>query len=275
MKRNLAKHQSEQSDSGSDTNSANAEDDYMSGTFLENEPSPDTSSYRLSRIKRQNSTYHQGTKKSKLVERQEELDAGLNQELSSDNKGFRMMQRMGYQQGQVLGSRGEGLAEPVAVQLKNDKLGLGSKVVTTQRFVSIKEKRELEHDMKRKQSHFREAMSDRYSGARLASDLQIARSTCMDMDEKNGIPRTEFWPSEKPEGNLHLDPGVKAPKEPSAELDAAQLQFESQPDSEKLAVLTYYLRTKYHYCQWCSIQFENEQDMDQNCPGDCRIDHED
>lgn len=39
---------------------------------------------------------------------------------------MKLMQKMGWQPGQVLGKRGEGYAEPIAVQVKIDRRGLSS-----------------------------------------------------------------------------------------------------------------------------------------------------
>ena len=44
----------------------------------------------------------------------------------SGGVGMKLMQKMGWQPGQVLGRRGEGYAEPIAVQVKIDRKGLSS-----------------------------------------------------------------------------------------------------------------------------------------------------
>jgi len=36
-----------------------------------------------------------------------------------------------------------------------------------------------------------------------------------------------------------------------------------------------YLRSKYHYCYYCSITFNDKGDMDANCPGQTEEDHAD
>lgn len=43
--------------------------------------------------------------------------------------------------------------------------------------------------------------------------------------------------------------------------------------SEKLEMLTDYLRTTYCYCHWCGIKYENADDMQTNCPGQTKDDH--
>lgn len=36
---------------------------------------------------------------------------------------------------------------------------------------------------------------------------------------------------------------------------------------EKLEMLTLYLRKAYLYCIWCGYTFEDEKDLQQDCPG--------
>ncbi len=60
---------------------------------------------------------------------------GLEKRLDSSNKGFAMLQRMGYKAGEGLGKReeeggaGKGRLEPIAVEVKADRGGLGREAV--------------------------------------------------------------------------------------------------------------------------------------------------
>ena len=44
---------------------------------------------------------------------------------------------------------------------------------------------------------------------------------------------------------------------------------------EKLNLLLTYIRLEHFYCLYCGISYENQEDMDQNCPGISRDDHDD
>lgn len=53
---------------------------------------------------------------------------------------------------------------------------------------------------------------------------------------------------------------------------------EEEPEDiteEKLNNIITYLRAKYLYCVYCAITGENETDLETNCPGPNREDHED
>lgn len=57
---------------------------------------------------------------------EESREAGLAERLGPSNKGFGMLMRMGYREGEGLGREGEGRTEPVGVQVRRGKEGLGS-----------------------------------------------------------------------------------------------------------------------------------------------------
>lgn len=48
----------------------------------------------------------------------------------------------------------------------------------------------------------------------------------------------------------------------------------AEETSEKLIALTNYLRQQHQFCVWCGIKFENDEDMQINCPGPTAEAHE-
>lgn len=43
--------------------------------------------------------------------------------------------------------------------------------------------------------------------------------------------------------------------------------------SEKLEMLSTYLRTTYCYCHWCGVHYTDIDDLESNCPGSTKDDH--
>lgn len=43
---------------------------------------------------------------------------------------------------------------------------------------------------------------------------------------------------------------------------------------DRLNLVLAYLRDKHVYCFWCGIQYQDEQDMKQQCPGSEEEDHD-
>lgn len=63
------------------------------------------------------------------LERREE---GLSAAISSDNKGFAMLAKMGYKQGDAIGRSSTGIVEPIPIQVKSGRAGLGREAAIKQ-----------------------------------------------------------------------------------------------------------------------------------------------
>lgn len=59
-------------------------------------------------------------------------DEGLGEALSSNNKGFAMLAKMGYKQGDAIGKSAQGIIEPITIQIKSDRGGLGREAALRQ-----------------------------------------------------------------------------------------------------------------------------------------------
>ncbi|KAG8742311.1 hypothetical protein FRC10_001669 [Ceratobasidium sp. 414] len=55
-------------------------------------------------------------------------------------------------------------------------------------------------------------------------------------------------------------------------VDAAREHLQKNVQ-ERLAGLVEYLRSKYFYCFWCGASYDNQEDLEQNCPGLDEDDH--
>ncbi len=54
---------------------------------------------------------------------------------------------------------------------------------------------------------------------------------------------------------------------------ASVLDFIEQPFTDKLIELLDLLRYEHYYCFYCGIKYENERDLQSNCPGFFEEDH--
>lgn len=55
--------------------------------------------------------------------------------------------------------------------------------------------------------------------------------------------------------------------------DAPDDEIDEYEASEKLEMITTYLRTAYYYCHWCGVHYQDGDDMETNCPGSTKDDH--
>lgn len=200
------------------------------------------------------------------------LQEGLNTSINSSNKGFAMLQKMGYKEGQALGKSGEsGIKVPITVQVKNDRGGLG-------RDAAIKEIQEYRAQARLKRlknneenqitpEEYRRQMALKSQTKQVDFDLIKAQKACerLDRDLNVAYPIMKwFWP----ENRLPVESDEEEDDD-----DEKESEVEKYDNAEKLEMLTRYLRSCYFYCIYCGTKYENAADFQTNCPGTNRDDH--
>lgn len=104
---------------------------------------------------------------------------GLNSEIGADNKGFKILEKMGFKPGERLGKRAGScgaLREPIPIELKRGRGCLGQKT----KFIERKKEVEALADV----GSFRERLQNTSVAYRTKSDLKKAQSVCQILDEK-------------------------------------------------------------------------------------------
>ncbi|XP_011306516.1 G patch domain-containing protein 11 [Fopius arisanus] len=202
-------------------------------------------------------------KSAKAIE-QERREEGLASAIASSNKGFKMLMKMGYKPGQGIGKTESGRTEPIPVDLKTNRLGLG-KSEKRKSTKSINPTAKLET---LKTEDFRNRISTKKSEQLTVGDLLKSQKVCEVLDVKENLSEpkeTWFWPEVKKEN--------KSDEEVEAEEDDEEPEETVLLTSEKLEIITKYLRDKYFYCIWCGATYGNDEDLKDNCPGSTRDSH--
>lgn len=107
----------------------------------------------------------------------ERRDEGLSAAIPSNNKGFAMLAKMGYKQGDAIGRTNQGIVEPIGIQIKSDRGGLGRDAALKQlneRRADIRRKRLLEQSRNKTEvstEEFRRRMTQKANERQLESDL--------------------------------------------------------------------------------------------------------
>lgn len=231
-----------------------------------------------------------------------------------DNVGFRMLQKMGYKPGTALGkevaepvkpteemdggsrkgpekdSLGRLLA-PIPVQILPKSIGLGvqTEVKKREREFSAAEERK-----KRKvEREFKDIKRREFEEKKCRGEVAAMRREVETLDETAGKERSEFWP-ELPV--VAPDDEVPKAKDPAEELHRTALSNEEIlaldevdgnnqeidgpqpfPDLDPFTQreqLIDYLRGTYHFCHYCGVRYETEEEMAAECPGEEAEDHE-
>ncbi|XP_044265718.1 G patch domain-containing protein 11 [Tribolium madens] len=254
---------------------SDSEDDYMSDKLLmkcDADVRPGLVFNRTTKRK-----YELEKKKQELLakkpknskEREEELrQQGLNTAISNDNKGFKLLEKMGFKQGQGLGKSQSGITEPIKIEFKSGKSGVGLENHFKEKVT--KKKLYKEETLEKKMDAFHTNIKNKQAQKLLCKDFVKAQRACEDLDlRKNTVePIQEFyWTRET----------IK--KKRSVEDEEEEEQFNEEFDSycteENLSELIHYLRSLHLYCMFCAFVATDEDDLKTNCPGPNRSDHDD
>ncbi|CAB0010613.1 unnamed protein product [Nesidiocoris tenuis] len=132
------------------------EPDYMSDAFLTEAVTQDVRPGLLHSHKQKRE--HELWKKKEIIEERKiakpsgQLEAevredGLQKPIPQDNKGFAMLAKMGFNPAKGLGKHGQGRMDPIGIDLKTDKQGLGRKAAVKE-ILEMKRKMLEEHKKK-------------------------------------------------------------------------------------------------------------------------------
>uniref|UniRef100_A0A8C5NZX2 G patch domain-containing protein 11 n=1 Tax=Jaculus jaculus TaxID=51337 RepID=A0A8C5NZX2_JACJA len=219
------------------------EEDYMSDSFInvQEDIRPGIPMLRQIREahrkeKKQQEANLKSRQKSLKEEERERRDIGLKNALGCENKGFALLQKMGYKSGQALGKSGGGIVEPIPLHVKTED--------------------------------FRMRLKNKQDEMRLEGDLRRSQRACQQLDAQKNIqvPR-EAWYWLRPEEEAEEE-------EEEKEQDDDEYPGEDLSVLEKLQILTSYLREEHLYCIWCGTAYEDKDDLSSNCPGPTSADHD-
>ncbi|XP_070772374.1 G patch domain-containing protein 11 isoform X1 [Enoplosus armatus] len=255
------------------------EEDYMSDAFLTKiqDVKPGVSMVRrvkeaMKKETQQKETNIKNRQKTFKEQEKESREAALQNSISNENKGFALLQKMGYKAGQGLGKKGAGRVDPIPLNVKTGRGGIGMEEVKKR-----KAEEELEHyqqKVRAKQQNETKSLEDFRSRVRtereerkIEGDLRRSQRACEQLDSQKGItvPREDwYWP--KAVETDDEEDGLKEEEEEEEE--------EEDISFDKLQILTSYLRGIHFYCIWCGTTYNDEDDLCANCPGDTAADHE-
>lgn len=200
---------------------------------------------------------------------------GLRSALGSENKGFALLQKMGYRSGQALGKSGDGIVEPIPLNVKTGKSGLGHEALqkrrAEERLESYRKRVRLQSQASEHAAQqFRMRLRTKQDEMKLEGDLRRSQRACQQLDGQKEVqvPR-EPWYWLRPEDEAQEE-AEEEEKEDEDEVQGDELSL-----LDKLRILTAYLRQEHLYCIWCGTAYEDQEDLMANCPGPTSADHED
>lgn len=257
---------------------SDSEDDYMSFKVLVDCPEDVRPGLLVNREKRKLDMFKKkidsGNKRQKTrteLER-ENREIGLNTAIATDNKGFQMLEKMGYKSGDSLGKSRSGLKEPIDIVLRQGTSGVGRE--SHIKDVLSKKQQQKIKNLKHYETQFRLANKERKNLSQIRKDFFKAQKVCEELDFRSKIKdpvEDFFWTKETIKKRRKIDKECLDDTDSSDEDD----EFEQYITEENLFAIIDYIRSKHLYCLYCVITGIDMEDLKENCPGPYRMDHDD
>ncbi|XP_073647792.1 G patch domain-containing protein 11 isoform X4 [Tursiops truncatus] len=174
------------------------EEDYMSDSFINVQEDIRPGLPMLRQIReahrkeeKQQEANLKNKRKSLKEEEQERRDIGLKNALGCENKGFALLQKMGYKSGQALGKSGDGIVEPIPLNVKTGKSGIGHEALlkrkAEEKLESYRRKIHMKKEVEeRAAEQFRMRLKNKQDEMKLEGDLRRSQRACQQLDTQKG-----------------------------------------------------------------------------------------
>lgn len=185
----------------------------------------------------------------KVKKEAEQRQEGLAAAIPSSNIGFKMLQQMGYKPGLALGKRGQGATEPINVDLKVNRTGLGrDRVVAEERVLKAKVKALVQEKKRLKVDELREGFQERRRGTwqsrKLISDYRKAHTALLQLEERalgSAVGRSKETLQEEEESEKEKE------KDGDADDEAEEEEEVITEEVSMLSLLHYVSLSKYFF----------------------------
>jgi len=195
-------------------------------------------------------------------------EEGLAKQIEPTNKGFLLLQKMGYKTGKGLGKQESGIVEPLNVHIKRDRSGLGEIEE------KIAKKSKQVKNVEVLQSDFKQRMAQKFALNKVKSLTRKCIFIAQQMDEDMNI-KSPYAPKPKPkEPEDEKSSQYRKRRDEEEHDDEDDESISEQQLLEKYNAVLQYLRETHLYCIFCSEVFENDEDLALRCPGMYEEDHE-
>jgi len=201
------------------------------------------------------------------------IEDGLSKAIPEDNIGYKLLQKMGFQDGSGLGKNSQGTSEPLPLFIKRGRYGLGEKREREDmdKIERIVKKPRIEKIMV---SEYKSRVNKKFSTKKSIERIRdIVSKVCPNLDETYDIKENELLIPFKP--YMKEDPELNETKEGENSMSLTEY-IESIDEEEReniLISLLEYLRSTHFYCFFCGTKYTDKDDLEGNCPGESEDKH--
>ncbi|GMN55912.1 hypothetical protein TIFTF001_025043 [Ficus carica] len=188
----------------------------------------------------------------KQIEEDEQTLAKTEAPIPQSNIGFKLLKRMGYTPGSALGKEGSGRAEPVGLEIRRSRAGIGREDPRKEKI----RREEAEAEMKRRNEKalmedFGSRQKSQWRNRRVVVNFEKAKAALDQLENRE----------------------VLVPKKSEDEEEVEEEEEEEEITAEDLLEILMKLRDEHRYCLFCGFQYESMEALLANCPGTDEDDH--
>ncbi|XP_073386008.1 uncharacterized protein [Physcomitrium patens] len=208
----------------------------------------------------------------KVKKEAEQRQEGLVAAIPSSNIGFKMLQQMGYKPGNALGKSGQGATEPISVNVKVNRTGLGrDRVVAEEKVLKAKVKALVQEKKRKKVDELREGFEERRRGTwqsrKLISDYRKAYTALLQLEEQSSGSAEGVLKVNMQEAKGAVEKKEEKKKQKDEDADEEEEEEEEVITEEMLQETLARLREVFNYCLYCGFQYESREQLRNDCPG--------
>ncbi|XP_057783344.1 uncharacterized protein LOC131001115 [Salvia miltiorrhiza] len=174
--------------------------------------------------------------------------------IPQSNIGFKLLKQMGYTPGSALGKEGSGRAEPVSLEIRRGRAGIGTEDPEVAKMRRERAKYEMN---KRKESELMEIFGshqkERWKGRRVIVNFRKADATLAQLENREVV--------------------VEKKEENDEEKEGEEEEEEEEITEEDLLNILLKLRNEFKYCLFCGCQYDTMEALESECPGINEDDH--
>ncbi|XP_016498963.1 uncharacterized protein LOC107817618 [Nicotiana tabacum] len=188
-------------------------------------------------------------REKKQIEEDQKTLVNLESAIPETNIGFKMLKQMGYTPGSALGKEGSGMSEPVGLEIRRGRAGIGKEDDKVEKMRREMEK--ADRDRRREvelMETFESHLKERWKEKRIVSNFHKAEAVLAQLENREVV------------------------EEKKEEEDEEKEEEELITEEDLLNTLMK-LRDEYHYCLFCGCQYESTEALLSNCPGVAEEDH--
>ncbi|XP_054777669.1 uncharacterized protein LOC129285792 isoform X2 [Prosopis cineraria] len=190
-------------------------------------------------------------RQKKQQEEDEQTLAKVETPIPQSNIGFKLLKQMGYTPGSAIGKVGSGRAEPVGIDIRRSRAGIG--LDDPHKEKRKREEMEMERKKRKEEALMEEfgfRQKSQWQSRRVISNFSKAKAALDQLENREVVAEK----NEEEEGDVDEEDGEEITEE---DLQDALMK----------------LRDDHQYCLFCGCKYESREALLANCPGTNEDDH--